>query len=220
MGGFLRCNLFYDVDHQQVYEALDEFWQNRQHRLADADSTVEDCYTLHQRHNDWTVLEWTRGWEWDLRRRAQLHVSRTYDCPGLLTFVYDGDLWGYELFHHGTEVDHFVQWVESDQGFFPDVPRTGRPDLLVAQFPDLGLDLTHARGYLTSVRLDDDSFEDFYGSDDDPRNRPVREGDRSGRLDAFAVFDFWRFLGVEPDDNPTADLFAAPVWRRFTTEPA
>lgn len=218
MGGFLRCNLFYGVDHQQVYDALDEFWQSQQYRLAGADSSVKDCYTLHQHDNGWTVLEWTRGWEWDLRRRAQLHVSRTFDCPGLLTFVYDGDLWGYELFHHGREVDHFVQWTEAGHGFFHDRPRTGRPDLLVAQFPDLGLNLEHARGYLTSVSIDDDSFEDFYWSDNDPRNSPVRAGDRCGRLDAYAVRDFWRFLGVEPDDNPTPDLFAAPVWRRFTTE--
>lgn len=63
MGGFFRCNLFYGVDHHQVYDALDEFWQSQQYQLKDADSTVDDRYTLHQQHNGWTTLEWTRGWE-------------------------------------------------------------------------------------------------------------------------------------------------------------
>jgi hypothetical protein len=217
MGRFLRCNLFYGVDHQQVYDALDEFWQSEQHQLVDVDASVRDCYTLHEQHNRWTPLGWTGGWEWDLRRRAQLHVSRTYDCPGVLTFVYDGELWGYELFHHGKEMDHFVQWTETGHGFFSDRPLTGRPEVLVAQFPALKLNLEHARGYLTSVSVDDDAYEDFDWEDRDPRNRPVRAGDRSGRLDDEAIFDFWRFLGVEPASNATLELFAAPVFRRFTT---
>lgn len=217
MGGFLRCNLFHGVDHQQVYEALSEFWHSEGYRLALADPKRTDVYTLHEQRDGWTALEWTAGWEWDLRRRAQFHVSRVYDRPGLLTFVYDGDYWGYELFHHGTEVDHFVQWTDAEQRFFDDRPVHGRPELLVAQFPALKLDLEHARGYLTGYSIDDPAYEDFlWEDDDDPRNRPVREGDRWGRLDAGAVFDFWRFLGMEPHGGTS---LYPPAWRRFTTEP-
>jgi hypothetical protein len=89
----------------------------------------------------------------------------------------------------------------------------------VARFPDLELDVEHTGGHLTGVSVDDDSFDDFDRADDDPRNRPVREGDRWGRLDAGAVFDFWRFLGVRPDGKRTPHLFTAPAWRSFTTEP-
>ena len=216
MGGFLRCNLFRGVDHRQVYEALSEFWEGEGHRLAPADPKQTDVYTLHEEHNGWTVLDWTPGWEWDLRRRAQLHVSRVYDCPGLLTFMYDGNYWGYELFHHGGAVDQFVQWTAAEQRFFDDLPVHGRPELRVAQFPELKLDLEHVRGYLTPYSADDPAYEDFWWDDDDPRNRPVREGDRWGRLEAEALFDFWRYLGVR---SPSGTGLYPPDWRRFTTEP-
>lgn len=223
MGGFLRCNLFYGVDHEQVYEALTDFWTAQDHRLVDA-TAEEDAYTLHQTRGAWTALDWTRGWEWDVRRRAQFHVSRVYDCPGLLTFMYDGDNWGYELFHHGRAVDQFLQWADPGQQYFSSGSVQGRPDLLVAQFPALNLNLDHARGYLTSVDVEDPSYDDFDFESEDPRNRPVRDGDWWGRLEAEVVFDFWRFLGVEPGTPaggylfPSPDLFKAPVWRRFTTQ--
>lgn len=156
------------------------------------------------------MLEWTRGWEWDLRRRAPFHVSRVYDRPGLLTFVHDGDLWGYGPFHHGEEVDHFIQWIENGQRFFRDRRIGGRPEVLVARFPDLDLDVGHARGHLGSVRIDELPEDESYWEDgEDPRTRPVREGDTAGRLEPDAVFDFWRHLGVER---------AAPARRHFTTE--
>ncbi|AOR33301.1 hypothetical protein BFF78_21480 [Streptomyces fodineus] len=199
-----------------MYEALTDFWEAEGYRLVLADPKQKDFYTLHEEHNGWTVLDWTRGWEWDLRRRAQFHVSRVYDCPGLLTFMYDGDYWGYELFHHGVEVDQFVQWADADQCFFDDRPVGGRPELLVEQFPDLRLDLDHVRGYLTSYSTDDPAYEDFLWDDDDPRNRPVREGDAWGRLDGGAIFDFWSFLGAEHHSGPGC---FPPAWRRFTTEP-
>jgi hypothetical protein len=219
MGGFMRANLFRGVDHEQVNAALTEFWEGEGYRLEEAGAESRDnCYALHQELNGWTAMEWTIGWEWDLRRRAQLHVSRTYDCPGLLTFVYDGDLWGYELFHHGEAVDHFVQWTEPGFGFFHDLPREGRPEVLVAQFPDLSLDVEHARGYLTSVSIDDPAYEHFDWDPNDPRNRPVRDGDHAGRLDAEAVYDFWRFLGVNPPEMTVNGFFASSVHCRFTTQ--
>ncbi|MET8950592.1 hypothetical protein ACWEO4_04295 [Streptomyces sp. NPDC004393] len=200
-----------------MYEALSEFWKGGGYRLPPAADKATDVYTLHEQYNGWTVLEWTRGWEWDLRRRAQLHVSRTYDYPGLLTFMYDGDYWGYELFHHGAAVDQFVQWTDGDQHFFDDRPVHGRPELLVAQFPALKLDLEHARGYITGYDYGDESYADFLWEEDDPRNRPVRDGDLWGRMEAQAVFDFWRFLGAEPAE-PGNERFASNVWQRFTTE--
>nr|WP_285556521.1 hypothetical protein [Streptomyces hygroscopicus] len=205
------------MDHRQVDAALDEFWRAEGYRLVDAGVGQGDFYTLYEEYNGWTVLDWTRGWEWDLRRRAQLHVSRVYDCPGLLAFLYDGDYWGYELFHHGAEVDHFVQQADADQGFFADRPVEGRPELLLEQFPELGLDLADARGYLTGYRVDDPAFDDFAWEDDDPRNSPVREGDGYGRFDGGALFDFLRFLGVKWHTGRDAD---PPAWRWFTTEPS
>jgi seryl-tRNA(Sec) selenium transferase len=72
MGTFQRTNLFYGVDHEQVYAALEEFWRREEHtlKLEDVNDVNRDSYALRERRGDWTVLEWTRGWEWDLRRRA------------------------------------------------------------------------------------------------------------------------------------------------------
>ncbi|WP_101376940.1 MULTISPECIES: hypothetical protein [unclassified Streptomyces] len=217
--------MFYGAGHQQVYEALRDFWEAEDYRLADA-SPVEDAFTLHQTRDAWTALNWTRGWEWDLRRRAQFHVSGVLDCPGLLTFMYDGDNWGYELFHHGTPIDQFLQWAVPGQQYFSSGSVQGNPALVVAQFPMLNLDLDHARGYLTSVDVADPAYEDFDFESDDPRNRRVRAGDWWGRLEAEVMFDFWRFLGVEPAPPdgkylfPAPGLFEAPAWRRFTTQRA
>jgi hypothetical protein len=211
VGVFLRCNLFREVDHEQVHAALTDFWVSENHRVTPADPATDDAFVLHEQRNGWTALEWTRGWEWDLRRRAQFHVSRVHNCPGLLIFVYDGDFWGLELFHHGEAMDHFVSWP--DWEFFPGRPVGGRPDLLVAQFPDLALDLEHARGYLSVHRY-------YTSSDvDDEDDARVREGDRWPPGDAMVVFDFLRFLGAPPNSGPLDVLFAAPVWRRFTVAP-
>ena len=219
MGLFLRTNLFRGVDQEQVYSALEQFWSKERHQLMDGLAPNGDSYVLHEQRDGWTMLDWTKGWEWDLRRRAQLHVSRTLDCPGLLTFVYDGDLWGYELFRRGQVVDRFLQWTDTGPGFFGDLPCQGQPDVLVAQFPELELDVAHARAYLTSISVDDPRYEDFSWDEYDPRNRPARDGDRWGRLEAAVVYDFWRFLGVEARRANHRYSFTAPVWRRFTTQP-
>jgi hypothetical protein len=49
----------------------------------------------------WTVLDSHGGWEWEIRRRAQFHVSRVLNISGLLLYVFDGDYWFYELFANG-----------------------------------------------------------------------------------------------------------------------
>ena len=51
------------------------------------------------------------------------------------------------------------------------------------------------------------------------RRKTQAPGDRWGSRDAEVVFDFWRFLGAEVNTKPTADLFAAPVRRRFSIVP-
>ncbi|WP_152648826.1 hypothetical protein [Streptacidiphilus anmyonensis] len=216
MGTFQRTNLFYGVDHEQVYAAWEEFWRREGHSLEalrDDDARRHyfgDYYTLHEQSDGWTVLNWTNGWEWDLRRRAQLHVSRVLDCPGLLVFIYDDDFWGCELFNHGSVVDQFQQQTDNIGSFFGDLPCKGRPDLLLAQFPALNLDMEHARGYLTHYSIDDPAYEDVDWEDEhDPRNSPVRPGDGCGRLDGGAFWAFKNFLGAG----------GGPAWRRFTTEP-
>jgi|GEM_PF-4484491 len=71
MGLFLRVNLFYQVDHDDVLNALAEFYQ--QSGQAPIDHGEESCrYELYESNNDWTVLCWDGGWEWEIRRQAQL----------------------------------------------------------------------------------------------------------------------------------------------------
>ncbi|MGW5258173.1 hypothetical protein ACWERW_35500, partial [Streptomyces sp. NPDC004012] len=98
-----------------------------------------------------------------------------------------------------------------DSSFFGDLPCQGRPDLLLAQFPALDLNIEHARGYLTHYSTDDPGYEDIDWEDEhDPRNSPVRPSDGYGRLEGGVYWDFQNFLGVDHH---------APVWRRFTTSP-
>jgi hypothetical protein len=132
MGLKLRYNLFYEVEADAVYAALESYWTERGRQIQ---TTVRrDEYVLYHSEHGWMLLEWDGGWEWELRRAAQLHVSRVLGCAGLLVFVYDGDYWGYELFNHGREVDHFVQDPEST-GWFPGSSCSGQPELFAAQFP-------------------------------------------------------------------------------------
>ncbi|MGW4162615.1 hypothetical protein [Streptomyces sp. NPDC004788] len=212
MGLFLRDNSFFTEDHEGVLHALEEFWTTEGHRLAflpAEEDDSHDAYTLFTGWNGWTQLSWTRGWEWDLRRRAQLHVSRALGCPGLLTFVHDGDMWGYELFDAGVVLDQFVHWCDPT-GFFPGKDTTGRPEVLVAAFPTLSLDLRHAAGYLSPFPEDEE--------DELAWDTHVRPGDRWTRGNALVFEDFWRFLGIaEPRQGQHGRIvMPAPVWRRFT----
>lgn len=100
---------------------------------------------------------------------------RAHDCPGLLLFIYDDDFWGCELVHHGTVIDQFQQETDNIGSFFGDLPCQGRPDLLLAQFPALDLDIEHARAYLTHYSIDDPAYEDIdWENEHDPRNSPAR----------------------------------------------
>jgi hypothetical protein len=109
-------NAFRGVSHVDVDAALAEFW-SRHDRLVEPvplDASV-DAFGIYEQRNGWTVVSWTIGWEWKLRRQAQVHVSEALGCAGILVFVYDGDDWGYELFDRGAAVDWFV--TVSDEHF-------------------------------------------------------------------------------------------------------
>lgn len=91
MGLKPRCNLFHAVDAEPVYQALVSFWEQRHSRLQAIAPAARDAYRLHGQRGGWALLDWDAGWEWTLRREAQLHVSRVLGCAGLLVFMYDGD---------------------------------------------------------------------------------------------------------------------------------
>ncbi|HZM74875.1 MAG TPA: hypothetical protein VFC19_04065 [Candidatus Limnocylindrales bacterium] len=126
MGLALRYNIFHHADPKAVYGLLHAFWEKRGHRIVEGPREFNG-YVLHHERNGWTLLNWSGGWEWKLRREAQLRISRLLNCTGLLVFVYDGRYWGYELFHQGVEVDHFVQKPEEHQ-WFPGRDCAGRAE--------------------------------------------------------------------------------------------
>ncbi|GAA1069765.1 hypothetical protein GCM10009665_77400 [Kitasatospora nipponensis] len=211
MGLFLRDTSFRTSDHEGVYRALTEFWDSEGFELVPVPPPVPgsartDCFTLHRGGDGWTHLGWTAGWEWDLRRRAQLHVSRALDCAGLLTFVYDGESWGYELFESGAVRDQFVHWIE-ETFFFPGRDTTGRPDVLVDVFPELALDAATVAGYLSPFPEDE--------RDEPSWNVRVRPDDAYTRGDPLCFMDFWRMLGIDVGVRDERITLAAPVARRF-----
>lgn len=129
MGLALRLNAFRDVEAADVYGALATFYEKRNAPLV-PEPDPQRCYDLYQRRGRWCVLEWDAGWEWTLRREAQLHVSRQLGVPGLLAFVHDGDYWGYALFDHGEAIDHFVQMAADAPIAFPGVRCAGDAKVL------------------------------------------------------------------------------------------
>jgi len=188
----LRYNLFHGVPAEPVFHALKSFWAQRHHELrTTAPRSVPDAawdeYRLYQPLGGWTLLDWDGGWEWELRRQAQLHVSRALACPGLLVFVYDGDFWGYELFNVGSAVDHFVQDPEAS-GWFPGHASSGRPDIFAAQLPAAHLQPADVAPYLVPKPDHRDGDREW--------DRRARAGDEFTRGDECAVVDFLRMLGV------------------------
>jgi hypothetical protein len=216
MGLKLRYNLFFEVEAEEVYAALESYWNGHGRRLLATapqlpPDSASDGYELHRRHDGWTLLSWDGGWEWELRRAAQLHVSRVLGCAGLLVFVYDGDYWGYELFNDGREVDHFVLDPEA-AGWFPGRPCSGDPALFAAQFPAAGLRPADIASYLMPMP---ENWED------PGWNTPARAGDRFTRGAECAVLDFLRMLGADfelrTSDGGTRGYVTplAPLWRSF-----
>jgi hypothetical protein len=212
MGLFIRINAFRGVSPAVVHAALAEFW-SRQARLVEPVplGASVDAFDLREERDGWTVMRWTSGWEWNLRRQAQLYVSEVLDCAGILVFVYDGDDWGYELFDRGTAVDWFIQWPQEGNTWFPGQDLSGRPETVVAAFPDLSLDRSDVAAYLVQ-RPDDFGDEETW-------DVPARPGDRFRRGDECAALDFLGLLGVTVDVVEDQLTWSAPLWCRFRAEP-
>src|SRR5690606_14733768 len=135
VGLFLRYNLFYSPA-DAVYEAFAAFYGRRGSRLQPAEQD-QARLNFYREHNGWAVVDLGSGWEWKVRREAQLFVSQTLWCPGFLIFVYDGDYWGYEFFSRGEVVDCFVQEAIEAPVRFPDKDCGGDPRAITEQLPFL-----------------------------------------------------------------------------------
>jgi hypothetical protein len=211
VGLFMRINAFRSVSPADVDAALAEFWSRHHRRVEPVPPDAQvDAFDLHEQRDGWTVMCWTSGWEWKLRRQAQLHVSETLGCAGILVFVYDGDDWGYELFDRGAAVDRFIQWPQEGNTWFPGKDLSGQPEAVVAAFPDLALDRSDVATYLVQRQGDEA---------DDACNVAARPGDRFRRGDDCAALDFLGLLGVTIGVSEHRLVFPAPLWRRFRVEP-
>jgi hypothetical protein len=136
VGLFIRINAFRGVSHADVHAALAEFWSRHARQVQPVPpNTRLDAFELYEQRDSWTVLRWTSGWEWNLRRQAQLYVSQVLGCAGILVFVYDGDDWGYELFDRGAAVDWFIQWPQEGNTWFPGRDLSGSPRQLSPRSP-------------------------------------------------------------------------------------
>jgi hypothetical protein len=212
MGLFIRINAFRGAAHGDVYAALTEFWSGHARQVEPvAPGAAVDAFGLYEQRDGWTGMHWTGGWEWKLRRQAQLQVSRALGCAGILVFGYDGDDWGYELFDRGVSVDWFVQWPQAGNTWFPGRDLSGRPEAVVAAFPDLGLSRSDVAAYLVQRPADGDADDAWYA--------PARPGDRFGRGDECAALDFLGLLGVAVDVTAEGVGLSGPLWRRFRVEP-
>ena len=203
MGLALRLNAFRDVEAADVYGALATFYAKRGAVLVPESDGLRS-YDLRERQGRWCVLEWDAGWEWTLRREAQLHVSRQLHVPGLLVFVYDGDYWGYELFDRGEAIDHFIQTAMDPVITFPGKDMTGDAAALART---LGLNEADVAPYLSR----------WHGWHERRRRagERARPGDEFTRWEEAAVLDFLRALGVDVTLTGYSVEFAAPIWRSF-----
>lgn len=225
-------NLFYGAKQRHVYQAYEQFWGERGYRLVEGKSQGYELiwrkqgyqlmrgmvkgpqdFVLYRSDGVWTVLDWCAGWEWKLRRQAQLYVSEAHQCPGLLVFV-AGSYWGYELFSNGQAIDHFVQQPDESMVWFPGHDCRGKPELFVEQFPLLDLKATTLASYLVqqpSIKHMK-RFREFEIAWDRLNVPPVGRGNQFNRFDRFAVLDFLRFVGLRIGNSI---IPLAPSWRVF-----
>jgi hypothetical protein len=219
MGLKLRLNLYYQVDARAVYDAYRAFYAAIGKNVIDSGDDFFQ-FTLHENDQDWTVLSLDGGWEWSVRRQAQLEVSRRLNCRGFLVFVHDGDYWGYEFFKSGRSLDQFVQAEEPAAGWFPGRSCVGDPQLIASEFPHLAeMDLV---AYLvrdpewmsTQGQLTDDEYGARH-AEQKQLDVPVRPGDEFGRFDECAVLDFLRFLGVRVELRDHYVTLLAQEFRSF-----
>jgi hypothetical protein len=203
VGLALRLNAFRDVEAADVYGALSTFYERRGAVLLPESDGLRS-YDLRERRGRWCVLEWDAGWEWTLRREAQLHVSRQLNTAGLLVFVYDGDYWGYELFDRGEEKDHFVQTAMDPVITFPNRNLDGDAAVLART---LGVNEADVAPYLAR----------WHGWHERARRAKerARPGDEFTRWEECAVLDFLRALEIDVALEGLSVEFRAPIWRSF-----
>lgn len=226
MGLKLRMNLFRGVTAADIHAAFEAFHAARGKRLLGRGDDFR-AFRLHARQGEWTTLWLDGGWEWEVRRQAQLAVSRALRCAGLLVFVDDGDYWGYELFDSGEVLDQFVQEDPEDgqEGWFPGKSLTGNAGLLARCLrarledvePHLIQDPVSSGG---AWRIDADDLEALSarGSARARLDVPARPGDEFTRFAECSVLDFLRMLGVDVALRSGCVRLAAPEFRRFWVE--
>lgn len=202
MGLKLRYNLFY-ANAEDVCSAFASFYGRRGSKLRVA---AEGTGTLrvHCQQNGWVIVDEDSGWDWKVRREAQLAVSHSLWCPGFLVFVYDGDYWGYEFFDHGRVLDHFLQEETGQPIGFPGADCRGSPNVVAEHLPFLSV--SDIAPYL--VQKNDWVIPP--GAD-----VPARSGDEFRRFEECAVIDFLRMLGVGIDRRDGHVRPQSPVFRAF-----
>ena len=219
MGLKLRYHLFHGADAGALYDAYADFYAAAGHpvHIVSEPCPEEEWYTsrIHQQDACWTILNSHGGWEWEVRRQAQLYASRTLRVSGLLVWVFDGDYWLYELFSNGTVLDQFIQDPSEAQSWFPGKDCEGKAGLLAQHFPWVAA--ADAAAYLVQQpRLrDDDPDQDRQWAEYDRLNEPVRANDEFRRFDECAVLDFLRMLGVRVALRDHYVRLHSPEWRTF-----
>ena len=220
MGLKMRDTLFYGVEPAQVFEVYAQLWADLGHPLIVLNQPDpkqnSDEFDLYEPNNGWTILSWNAGWEWDRRRQAQLAVSRALGCAGLLTFVFDGDYWGYELFRAGVVLDRFVQVKEEAEMWFPGCDCRGSAEIFATVFP--WLEKRDVAAYLAQDPRswsDEDTTEEDYAAHR-RLDVPARPGDEFRRFDGCALLDFWGLLGIAVDIRDDYVTAPTPIWRAFT----
>lgn len=200
MGLKIRWNLF-NAPAEAVYDAFAAFYGRRGSRLRPADDGTGRI-TFYCEQNGWTVVDLESGWEWKVRREAQLFVSRELWCAGFLIFVYDGEYWGYEFFDRGVSVDHFVQEATGKPIGFPGEDCRGNPHTIAGRLPFLLVE--DIAPYLVQKR----DWVIPEGTD-----FPARPGDEFRRFDECAVLDFLRMIGVPTEIRDHHVRLKASVFR-------
>jgi hypothetical protein len=225
MGLKLRLNLFHDVSAKDVYGAFARFYGGRGQRLLDKGDEFHE-FALYERDGPWTLVNLDGGWEWVVRRQAQLLVSQALACRGFLVFVYDGDYWGYEFFKNGKVLDRFVQDEDPCTGvdWFAGESCAGNPNLIAQEFPNLSVadifaylvrDPVWAKYEETGDKVADDNAHRARWADHNRLNVPVRPSDEFRRFDECGVLDFLRFLGIRVELVDHRVTFHAPKFASF-----
>lgn len=216
----LRYSLFYGVQPAEVYDVYARFWAAVGHPLCDPQYDPANPHrhrfeelALHEPGNGWMILSWNAGWEYALRRQAQMVVSATLGCSGLFVFVFDGDFWGYELFRNGVALDHFVQDpAQCNTLFDAYCDCRGKPERIATEFPWLRTeDLAPYLVQLPDMSISDAEYERL--------DVPARAGDEFTRFAECSVLDFLRLLGIAvklSNEYPTRYVtLPTPKWRAF-----